>query len=457
MTDPTTLIEHCREHLYANPAGIVEHLKPLRDADAADVLNGLLPSEAAAILALLPREKAASIAAQPHLTRRGRIFGDLDPQLAVVMLQDLPADERTNILRILSPHDRGKLLPKLDAKTRAEAEQLLSYPEHSAGAIMTTEFVRLKPTMTVADALAHIREVAKDRESVYACYVLDEAGKLLGALSLRDLVVAESTKLLPEVMRKRPLSVQVTDDRDEAARRISKYNLLAVPVLDADGKVLGFVTVDDVIDVMVETQTDQFLKMGGVEAGALDDPYLATPFFKLIRKRATWLVILFLGELLTATAMGYYEEDIAKAVVLALFLPLIISSGGNSGSQATSLIIRALALREVKLGDWWRVLRREIMSGLLLGGILGAVGLVRIFAWQAAFHTYHDQWLKVGMTVSISLVGVVLWGTLAGAMLPFILKKLGTDPATSSAPLVATLVDVTGLIIYFTVASLILL
>jgi magnesium transporter len=250
----------------------------------------------------------------------------------------------------------------------------------------------------------------------------------------------------------------VLDGRVAVAQKISKYNLLAIPVVEADGRVVGFVTVDDVIDVLVEEQTEDVLRMGAVEPGALDEPYLATPLPRMVQKRAVWLVVLFLGEMLTATAMGYFEKEIERAVVLALFIPLIISSGGNSGSQATSLIIRALALRELTLGDWWRVARREVLSGLMLGIILGAIGFLRITVWQTlSLSSYGDHWVLVATTVGLALVGVVLWGSLSGAMLPFILKKCGLDPATSSAPFVATLVDVTGLIIYFTVALVVLL
>jgi magnesium transporter len=288
--------------------------------------------------------------------------------------------------------------------------------------------------------------------------VLDQAGKLLGALSLRDLVMADADKPVAEVMRRNPLCVGVLDDRVAVAQKISKYNLLAIPVLEADGRVVGFVTVDDVIDVLVEEQTEDVLRMGAVEPGALDEPYLATPSPRMVQKRAVWLVVLFLGEMLTATAMGYFEKEIERAVVLALFIPLIISSGGNSGSQATSLIIRALALRELTLADWWRVARREVLSGLMLGIILGAIGFLRITVWQTlSLSSYGDHWVLVATTVGLALVGVVLWGSLSGSMLPFILKKCGLDPATSSAPFVATLVDVTGLIIYFMVALVVLL
>jgi magnesium transporter len=257
-------------------------------------------------------------------------------------------------------------------------------------------------------------------------------------------------------MRRRPISVGAHEPQQRVAEKISKYNLLAVPVLEEAGRVVGFVTVDDVIDVMVEAETENALRMGAVEPGALDQPYMSTPFSTMVRQRATWLVILFLGEMLTATAMGYFEGEIAKAVVLALFVPLIISSGGNSGSQASTIIIRAMALGEFRLADWWRIARREVMSGLTLGTILGSIGFMRIAIWSAFSSIYGPHWVLVGLTVALSLVGVVLWGTISGSMLPLVLRRLGADPATSSAPFVATLVDVTGLVIYFTVALVVL-
>jgi magnesium transporter len=259
-----------------------------------------------------------------------------------------------------------------------------------------------------------------------------------------------------EIMRRKPISVAASEPQDRVAEKISRYNLLAVPVVEEGGRVVGFVTVDDVIDVLVEEDTEAMLRMGAVEPGALEAPYMATPFLSLVRKRATWLVILFVGEMLTATAMGYFEDEIAHAVVLALFVPLIISSGGNSGSQATTLVIRAMALGEIGLRDWWRVARREVYSGLLLGAILGTIGFLRIALWSLFTPLYGPHWLLVALTVALSLVGVVLWGTLSGSMLPILLKRLGADPATSSAPFVATLVDVTGLVIYFTIALFIL-
>jgi magnesium transporter len=322
---------------------------------------------------------------------------------------------------------------------------------------MTTEFVRLQPNMLVGDALKHIRSVAREKESIYACYVMEpQTGKLAGAVSLRDLVMADVNTPLTEVMRKKPVTANALDDQEDVARKIGKYNLLAIPVIEQDGSVVGFVTVDDVIDVMIEEGTEDILRLAAVEPGALDKPYMQVSLPLMIRKRAGWLVILFLGEMLTATAMGFFEKEIARAVVLALFVPLIISSGGNSGSQASTLVIRALALGEVKLHDWWRVMRREIFSGLGLGLILGTIGFLRITVWSAFSDLYGPHWPLVALTVGIALIGIVLWGTLAGSMLPFALRRFGFDPATSSAPFVATLVDVTGLVIYFSVAVLIL-
>jgi magnesium transporter len=322
---------------------------------------------------------------------------------------------------------------------------------------MTTEFVRLDPKMIVGDALKHIRSVAREKESIYACYVMEpQTGQLIGAVSLRDLVMADIDTPVTDVMRKKPVTVNALDDQEDVARKIGKYNLLAVPVVEQDGSVVGFVTVDDVIDVMIEEGTEDILRLAAVEPGALDKPYMQVSLPLMIRKRAGWLVILFLGEMLTATAMGFFEKEIARAVVLALFVPLIISSGGNSGSQASTLVIRALALGEVTLPDWWRVMRREVFSGLGLGLILGTIGFLRITVWSAFSDLYGPHWPLVALTVGVALIGIVLWGTLAGSMLPFVLRSFGFDPATSSAPFVATLVDVTGLVIYFSVAVLIL-
>jgi magnesium transporter len=451
------LLERIRLRLDESFVGIGEAVTDLPAADLAELINQLTLQEAATVLSMLPIPRAVEVFDQPTLRRRSAIVEELDPGRAAEILENLSADQRTEVIRSMGENARRRCLPKLTPEVKAEAERLLRYPERTAGAIMTTEFVRLDPAMKVGDALKHIRAVAREKESIYACYVMDPgSGHLLGAVSLRDLVMAEFEQPVTSVMRRKPLTVSALDDQETVAAKIAKYNLLAIPVLEADGQVVGFVTVDDVIDVMIEEGTEDVLKMGAVEAGALDEPYIATPFWGLIRKRAGWLLVLFLSEMLTATAMGRFEEEIARAVVLALFVPLIISSGGNSGSQAASLIIRALAVGELRLKDWWRVMRREVFAGLVLGNTLGLVGFLRITLWSQFSPVYGPHWLLIAVTIWLSLAGVVLWGTLSGSMLPIGLKRLGMDPAVSSAPFVATLVDVTGIVIYFEVAARIL-
>jgi magnesium transporter len=458
MSAPEELLERIRLRLDESFVGIGEVVAELQPADVADLVNQLTRQEAAAVMSMLAVPRAVEVCDQPTLRRRSAIVEQMEPGRAGQILEGLSADQRTEIVRGMGEVARRRLLPKLTAEVRAEVERLLQYPPHSAGGIMTTEFVRLEPSWTVGDCLRHVRLVAREKESIYAGYVMEPAtGRLLGSVSLRDLVMAELDQPVEKVMRRKPVTVNALDDQEAVAARIAKYNLLAVPVLEQDGSVVGFVTVDDVVDVMIEEGTEDALKMGAVEAAATDEPYTATPFWALVRRRAGWLLVLFLGEMLTATAMGRFEEEIARAVVLALFVPLIISSGGNSGSQAASLIIRALAVGELGIRDWWRVMRREVSSGLVLGGILGFVGFVRITAWSlVAPHAYGPHWPLVAVTVWVSLVGVVLWGTLAGSMLPLLLKRAGMDPAVSSAPFVATLVDVTGIVIYFQVAAQIL-
>src|SRR5262245_25876704 len=451
------LLERIHTRLDESLVGIGQVVSDLRAADLAELLNELTLAEAATVVSMLPVARAIEIYDQPTMRRRAAILEQLEPDRVVEILTGLSADERTDIVQKMGLHDRHRTVPKLSPEIRTELEHLLQYPVHTAGGIMTTEFVELDPNMTVGGALKHIRAVAREKESIYACYVLEPGTKhLLGAVSLRDLVMGELETPLTKVMRSKPITVSAMEDQESVAQKIGKYNLLAVPVLEQDGSVVGFVTVDDVIDVLIEEGTEDILRMAAVEPGALDKPYMQVTLPTMIRKRAGWLVILFLGEMLTATAMGFFEKEIERAVVLALFVPLIISSGGNSGSQASTLVIRALALSEVKLRDWWRVMRREVLSGLGLGAILGTIGFLRISIWSAFSDIYGPYWLLVALTVGLALIGIVLWGTLAGSMLPFVLRRLRFDPATSSAPFVATLVDVTGLIIYFSVAVLIL-
>jgi magnesium transporter len=332
---------------------------------------------------------------------------------------------------------------------------LLAYAEDEAGGLMNTRYSRLRPEMTVDEATSYLRRDARSRErAVYYAYVVDPEERLLGVVSFRDLIVRSGDRLIEDVMRTDVISAPEDLDQEPLSRMFMRHHLLMMPVVDREGRIKGVVSVDDIVHVVQEEATEDIHKIGGIEA--LDQPYLQVPLLTMIRKRAGWLAALFLGEMLTATAMGHFEDDISRAVVLALFVPLIISSGGNSGSQATTLVIRAMALGEVKVRDWWRVIRRELITGLGLGLILACIGITRILLWEGLFDSYGEHYLLVAVTVALSLIGVVLWGSIAGSLLPFILRALGFDPASASAPFVATLVDVTGLIIYFSVAAFVL-
>ncbi|HEU6453450.1 MAG TPA: magnesium transporter [Gemmatimonadaceae bacterium] len=443
--------------LAGDPAELAETLSSMHGADVAEALNALRPEAAARVLAALPFDLAVRVFDEPELVDRSEIFQHMDPHTAGPIIEAMSADQQAELFREMPERERARLFRSLDSGTREELSLLLRYPDTVAGGIMTTEFVGVPPDWTVQRTLDYIAQVGGAKETVYAIYVIDSTTqRLVHVVSLRELVLARRNLLVSEVGDPQPpVGVTPDTDREDVARVISKYNLLAVPVLDPDGRMLGIVTVDDVIDAIVEEQTEDVQKLGGLEA--LEEPYMEAGIFAMIRKRAGWLSALFLGEMLTATAMGYFENEISRAVVLALFVPLIISSGGNSGSQATSLIIRAMALREVRLRDWWRVALRELPSGVILGAILGIIGFARISLWQMlGWQDYGEHHVLVALTVAFALVGVVTFGSLAGSMLPFILRRLGFDPASASAPFVATLVDVTGLIIYFSVALIIL-
>ncbi|WP_437624954.1 magnesium transporter [Sorangium sp. So ce1151] len=367
----------------------------------------------------------------------------------------LAPDDAADVIQLVPPQDRAAFLQLLDEPTRREVAALMAYAEDAAGGLMSPRFARLRPDMQVGEAIRYLQRQAQEKvETIYYAYVLDQAQRLQGVVSFRDLFVAPGDKAVSDVMRRDVISVPDTLDQEAVARVIAQHDLNALPVVDAEGRMKGIVTVDDIVDVVQQAATEDIQKLGGMEA--LDTPYMQTSMLAMVKKRAGWLSALFLGEMLTASAMGHYEEEIARAVVLALFVPLIISSGGNSGSQATTLIIRAMALGEVAVKDWWRIVRRELTAGLSLGVILATIGLVRILVWQAIFHTYGEHYREVAATVAVSLVGIVTWGTLAGSMLPFAIRRLGFDPASASAPFVATLVDVSGLVIYFNVAQLLL-
>ncbi|XYI00353.1 magnesium transporter [Sorangium sp. So ce1128] len=367
----------------------------------------------------------------------------------------LAPDDAADVIQLVPPNDRASFLELLDEPTRREVAALMAYAEDAAGGLMSPRFARLRPDMKVGEAIRYLQRQAQEKlETIYYAYVLDQAQRLQGVVSFRDLFVAPGDKAVSDVMRRDVISVPDTLDQEAVARVIAHHDLNALPVVDAEGRMKGIVTVDDIVDVVQQAATEDIQKLGGMEA--LDTPYMQTGMLAMVKKRAGWLSALFLGEMLTASAMGHYEEEIARAVVLALFVPLIISSGGNSGSQATTLIIRAMALGEVAVKDWWRIVRRELTAGLSLGVILATIGLVRILVWQAIFHTYGEHYREVAATVAVSLVGIVTWGTLAGSMLPFAIRRLGFDPASASAPFVATLVDVSGLVIYFNVAQVLL-
>lgn len=367
----------------------------------------------------------------------------LAPDDAADLIQEAPVEERENMLALL------------DEATRREVKGLLDYAEDEAGGLMNTRYSRLRTDMTVGEAISYLRRDARAREkTVYYVFVVDPQERLLGVVSFRDLLVAPGDKLVRDIMRTEVISAPEDLDQEALSKLFMRHHLLMMPVVDAEGRIKGVVNLDDIVDVVQEEATEDIQKLGGVQT--LEEPYLQVPLLRMIRKRAGWLAALFLGEMLTATAMGQFEAEIARAVVLALFVPLIISSGGNSGSQATTLVIRAMALGEIRLRDWWRVIRREVVTGLGLGAILASIGLVRILLWQGMFKAYGEHYFLVALTVALSLVGVVLWGAVAGSILPFILRGLGFDPASASAPFVATLVDVTGLVIYFTIAAAVL-
>ena len=413
-------------------------------ADIVEALNDYPDALVAEALALLPLERATDVLDQPDLENAPELITLLPRQRAVALLEAMSADRRADIFRLLPEPPREALLAGLSAEARDIVRQLLAYPEGSAGSLMTTEFVSVLSTATVGQTLHYIKVVERTRETVYAIYVLDaKTRRLTKAVSLRQLITApDPSALIASIAPPRkPVTTTALADQEDVARLISKYDLLAVPVVDEKNHMLGIVTVDDIIDAIVDEGTEDAQKFGGMQA--LDEPYMQMSLFGMLRKRAGWLAILFLGEMLTANAMQYFQGELEKAIVLTLFIPLVMSAGGNSGSQATSLIIRALALREIELKDWWRVALREIPAG----------AVIRIAVWQKlGFFDYGVDWPRLATAIGFALVGIVTFGSLSGSMLPFILKRIGFDPASASAPFVATLVDVTGLVIYFSIA-----
>ncbi len=424
------------------PADIADLFADLSDSDVIVAFRSLDPPLAAQTFEYL------EWSVQEELSRV------LPEESLRFILNELAPDDRTAFLSGFDAADIERLLTLLAPENQRVARSLLAYGEGTVGRLMTPDFIGVRADWSMNQVLDHVRKVGRDSESLNAVYVLDDHHHLIDDIRMREILLSAPDAPVSSLMDRQYVALQVTDQEATAVEQFRKYDRTVLPVIDLKGVLLGVVTVDDVLDVAEEAATREIQQFGGLEA--LDEPYIATPVLELVRKRATWLVILFVGELLTATAMGFFEHEIAKAVVLALFVPLIISSGGNSGSQAATLIVRALAMGEIRLRDWSLVLKRELLSGLLLGLVLGMIGFLRIVIWSSFSTMYGPHWLLIAMTVAISLVGIVLWGTLSGSMLPFLIKRCGLDPATSSAPFVATLVDVTGLLIYFSVALLML-
>ncbi|SFW50544.1 magnesium transporter [Chitinophaga sancti] len=417
--------------------------------DIAELIHEL-PEQAGIIINNLSIGRAAAAFRILEFHVQEDVIRELPAAKVAELLNELPADDRTSFLGELHSDVVKELIKLLNPEERKITLSLLGYNETSVGRIMTPDYIAVREEWSVKQVLDFIREYGKDSETIDVIYVVDEKGKLIDDFRIREFLLVATDTMVHTLMDDRFVALHVNDEQEEAIQIFRMENRVALPVVDDEGILLGIVTIDDMLWIANEEHTEDIQKIGGTEA--LDEPYLDIPLLKLVKKRIGWLVILFIGEMLTATAMAFFEGEIAKAVVLALFVPLIISSGGNSGSQASTLIIQAMALGEITLTDWWRVMRREIISGLLLGGVLGIIGFIRIVFWNSLFHSYGEHSILVGLTVGISLIGVVLWGTLSGSMLPLILKRLGADPATSSAPFVATLVDVTGLLIYFSVA-----
>ncbi len=443
---------------------LIEHhaWTPLRDvlqswtpAEVADLMMDIQKSDRVLLYRALVRDQGVEVFSYLEPEQQDMLLLDLTDQETRDLLSELPPDDRTDLLEELPGPVTHRLLSLLNPDDLREARWLMGYPEESVGRLMTPDFVAIRPEMTVREAIDHIKRFGQDSETINRIYILDDRGVLIDDIMLRTIIMADDSTKVRDLMEHNVVSLSAFDDQEQAVRTMEKYDLPAIPVVDSSGILIGIVTFDDVFDIAQEEATEDIQKLGGMEA--LDDSYKATSVLEMVRKRAGWLSILMVSELLTTSALAFFEGAIERAAVLVLFIPLVMSSGGNSGSQAATLVIRALALEEVRLRDWWFVMRREIFSGLVLGLILGCIGFARIELWvlfgSSVFGPHH---LLVAITVASALVGIVLWGTLAGSMMPMILKRLGADPAVSSAPFVATLVDVSGIIIYFMVAMLVL-
>jgi magnesium transporter len=427
-----------------------EMLKNLSPWALVLVMTGLATEDQVIILCILPRELAADAFESLDLPEQERLLKAMGQEELAALLNNMAPDDRTLLLGELPANMTRQILTHLSPEERAVAVTLLGYPERSIGRLMTPDYIAVEPTWSIQQTLTHIRENGRDSETLIMVYVVDGQGHLIDDIHIRSLLLAPPTNTVSNLMDSQFIALKATDDQETAIAVFERERRTALPVTDSSGVLIGIVTIDDVLRMAEAAATEDIQKIGGTTA--LGEPYIKIALRRMIQKRAGWLVVLFVGEMFTATAMGFFEKEIERAVVLALFIPLIISSGGNAGSQASTLVIRALAIGEIGLRDWWRVIQREIFTSLALGSILGAIGFLRIALWSLFADLYGPHWFLVALTVGVSLIGVVMWGALTGSLLPFLLRRLGFDPAASSAPFVATLVDVTGLVIYFSIA-----
>jgi len=443
--------------LEESPSQIAAETEELHPADLADVAEAMPFEQIPVFLAALPQDRAAAVLEYLDEELRAEVLEAMSPETAAALVSAMTPDERADVLEELDEEHAEEIVEEMPERERRETEALRQFDPDTAGGLMTTEFVSEAAGTTVEETLRRVRVIARSgkREAIYSIYTTDENGRLAGVLSLRELLAAPEGSRLSDVAWTEVQSVSPSADREEVARVISNYDLVVVPVVSESGHVMGVITVDDVIDAIQEEQTEDVQKFGGMEA--LDEPYMQISFLRMLKKRGGWLSVLLVSEMFTTFAMQHYEGELQKVAALIIFVPLVMSAGGNSGSQATSLITRAMALREISLRDWWRVALRELPTGLALGALLGVIGMLRIAIWQRlGIVSYNPHWELIAATIGLSLIGIVTFGSIAGSMLPFILRRVGFDPASASAPLVATLVDVGGLVIYFTVAILIL-
>lgn len=451
----TFLKPECEELIQQKDwASLREVFSELDPPDISEIIEDLPGEDSAIIFRLLPRDTAALVFEYLPLDQQTELVQALSQEQLVNILNEMAPDDRTRLFEELPAEVTRRVLTSLNPDELKVARQLLGYPENTAGRRMTPEYLAIRPDANVGEALAYVRQHGKDRETLNVIYITDERGHLIGDVRLASLVLSNPDAKVEHLEERQLISIPANTDVEEVVQMFEKYDRVVLPVTDTRGVLVGIITVDDVLDVAEAEATEDIQRLAGMEA--LEAPYFDISFFEMIRKRAGWLMVLFIAQTLTASVMGVFEDELAKAVVLGIFIPLIISSGGNSGSQATSLVVRGLAVREIDPRDWFRVLRREVASGLALGLFLGILGMLRVMLWPTALADYGEHYRMIALTMGLSVVGVVTFGTTVGAMLPLLLRRLGLDPASASAPFVATLVDVTGLVIYFSVALMLL-